>query len=63
MVVDGGGWWVVGCVCNVIIMSNPTPLCYFGVVLRLSWGCDNFRPLGPLSLVEVEFVIGCQTQP
>ena len=34
----GVGGWVVA-----IIMSNPTQLSYVEVVLRLIWGCDNFR--------------------
>ena len=36
--------WVVGGVCKVIFMSNPT------VVLRLGWGFDNYSPLGTLEV-------------
>ena len=34
-------WWDgVGGVCTVIFVSNPTTV---EVVLRLSWGFDNFK--------------------
>ena len=36
----GGGWWGV---CKVIFVSNPTTV---EVVLRLSWGFDNYHRVG-----------------
>ena len=42
-----GGWWVV---CKPIFVSNPTQLSKVVVVLRLSWGCDNYTELGASGL-------------
>ena len=45
---------VVGWVCKVIIVSNPTQLSKIEVVLRMSWGCDIFKAKNIFILSQTE---------